>query len=361
MVETLSPVPPRPAAKPVELWSIQYLRAAAALGVVVWHAQGQVGLHETAVLQAGIEVFFIISGLVMWLILEARPTDPVTFLKKRLIRIVPLYWVLTTVMVALLLLAPRLLQSTRFDLPHVIASYLFVAWPNPVAAAGLKPVMIPGWTLNYEMAFYGLLAVGLCLKTPRRGPFLLGVLALLTLLSLVPMTRVAHFYASPFMAEFAIGIALAMGLKRAPAWLRSRPRLMFMTGLGTLILGGALDPTGQVRLVSFALPAALIVAGLTVWEQAGSMPRIPVLKAIGDASYPLYMIHPVLLSALVQAWKAGGLEGLPPWLFVGLGLVVTCGVGWIAHVTLERPLAALFQPRPRSALPRLKTRTATEG
>lgn len=343
MTVSTTTAPPR-----TELISIQYLRATAALGVVVWHAQGQVGVPETQVLQAGIEIFFVISGCVMWLILGQRPVTPGVFLQKRLVRVVPLYWLLTTVMVALLLVAPQLLQSTRFDLPHVIASYLFVAWPNPVEAAGLKPVMIPGWTLNYEMAFYLLLVVALMLKAAWRGAFVIGSLLVLAVLSVLPLPPIALFYASPFMAEFALGVGLAMVLPRVPGqWLR-HGGLVFVLGCGLLLAGGAaIDAEAHGRLVLLALPATLIVAGLVAIEQAGRLPSIPVLKAVGDASYPLYMIHPVLLSAMAQGLKLTGVAP-PPWAFVTAALIVTSGVGWLAHVALERPLLALFRAPSRA-------------
>ncbi|MFC5344359.1 acyltransferase family protein [Brevundimonas staleyi] len=344
--------PPR-----TELISIQYLRAVAALGVVVWHAQGQVGVPETQVLQAGIEIFFVISGYVMWRILNKRPVSPGVFLQKRLARIVPLYWLLTTFMVVLLLVAPHLLQSTRFDLPHVVASYLFVAWPNPVEAAGLKPVMIPGWTLNYEMAFYLMLTAALFLKARLRGAVVIGVLLVLTVLSVLPLPPIAAFYASPFMAELALGVGLAMVLPRVPeGWLR-HGGLVFVTGCGLLLAGGSvIGPEAHGRLVFLALPATLIVAGLVAVEQAGRLPSIPILKAIGDASYPLYMIHPVLLSATAQGLRLTGVE-MAPWLYVTFALVVTSVVGWFAHLWLERPLIAAFKPRPRPSAPATRVLT----
>lgn len=342
MTASIPPSPPR-----TELVSIQYLRGVAALGVVVWHAQGQVGIPETQVLQAGIEIFFVISGYVMWRILSERPVSPAVFLQKRLARIVPLYWLLTTVMVILLVVAPQLLQSTRFDLSHVVASYLFVAWPNPVEAAGLKPVMIPGWTLNYEMAFYLLLAVALLLKASLRGAVVIGVLLVMTALSALPLPPIAAFYASPFMAELALGVGLAMVLPRMPqGWLR-HGGLAFVLGCGLLLAGGSMiDAEARGRLVLLALPATLIVAGLIAVEETGRLPSIPVLKAVGDASYPLYMVHPVLLSAMAQALDLAGVE-MPPWLYVAAALVVTSIVGWFAHLRLERPLISAFKPRPR--------------
>ncbi|MES2862037.1 MAG: acyltransferase [Pseudomonadota bacterium] len=339
-----------PTAVRTELVSVQYLRAVAALGVVVWHAQGQMGLAETQVLQAGIEIFFVISGYVMWLILSERPVSPMTFLKKRIARVVPLYWLLTTLMVGLLIAAPSLLQSTRFDPAHIVASYLFIAWPNPVEGVGLKPVMIPGWTLNYEMAFYGLLAVALALKARWRAPLVIGTLCLLSLLSLVPMPPVLHFYASPFMTEMAMGMGLAIGLKRMPgAWFRFGGPAILLGG-GLLLFGASvIDAEANGRLLLFGVPATILIGGMVMLERAGGLPNIPVLKAIGDASYPLYMIHPVLLSAMAQAWRMLYLGDLPAWLYVVAALAVTLVAGWIVHVTMERPLVAAFRPKARAA------------
>ena len=329
------------------MMSIQYLRGVAALGVVAWHAQSQMGLGETRVLQAGIEVFFIVSGYVMWLILTERPVSPATFLRKRITRVVPLYWTLTTVILVMLLMAPRLLQNARFDPVHVIMSYLFLPWPNPVVEAGLKPLMIPGWTLNYEMFFYALLAAALALPARWRAVFTVGTLSLLGVASLLPLGPIAHFYASPFMIEFALGIGLAMVLPRLPQALRCRGGWIFGLGLALLLAAGSASGAEQVRLVTFAIPATLIVGGLVAWEGAGSLPRLGLLKTLGDASYPLYMLHPILLSAMAQAWRAMGLIELSPWLYVLLALIVASGVGYLAHVTLERPLIRVFQRGPR--------------
>ena len=332
-----------------ELVSIQYLRGLAALGVVVWHAQGQVGLAETTVLQAGIEIFFVISGYVMWLILSARPVSPVTFLRKRLGRVVPLYWTLTTLVVLVLLIAPGLLQTTRFDLAHVVSSYLFVAWPNPDPGVGLKPLMIPGWTLNYEMAFYALLALALWLPRAWQAPFVIGVLGLLAACSVLPLPPIAHFYASPFMAELAMGVGLALVLPRLAAFEKFGPWIL-AAGLALLMVGGALyESHHHARLLLFALPAVLIVAGVVMWENAGGLPRLPGLKTLGDVSYPLYIVHPIVLSGLAQGWRALGLSGASPWIYVVVAVGVASIIGWAAHILLERPLVRLFQHRPRRA------------
>ncbi|MGH6808111.1 MAG: acyltransferase family protein, partial [Ensifer adhaerens] len=77
---------------------IQYLRALAALGVVLFHAAERTG-HHFAIGAAGVDVFFVISGFIMWVISDRRPVAPLSFLKERLRRIAPIYWLATVVMI----------------------------------------------------------------------------------------------------------------------------------------------------------------------------------------------------------------------------------------------------------------------
>ena len=71
------------------------------------------------------DIFFVISGFVMWHMTMARPVGFLEYWRKRSVRAFPFYWFMTSVVVVVMLLAPNLLSSSRFDVAHVIASYLF--------------------------------------------------------------------------------------------------------------------------------------------------------------------------------------------------------------------------------------------
>ena len=82
-----------------KILSIQYLRAAAALMVVFFHADGMAqeyfnftGLSFGA---AGVDIFFVISGFIMWITTASERITPASFAVNRIIRIVPLYWAMT--------------------------------------------------------------------------------------------------------------------------------------------------------------------------------------------------------------------------------------------------------------------------
>ena len=97
-----------------DLSTVQALRGVAALLVVAYHAVNTWSLHaldSTAGKvwpngSAGVDIFFVISGLVMVLSadrLAGRPDAWRTFARQRIVRIVPLYWVMTTAKVAAVL------------------------------------------------------------------------------------------------------------------------------------------------------------------------------------------------------------------------------------------------------------------
>ena len=188
--------PPVTRSPPLPL--IQVLRALAAVMVAAGHAQFEVaGLAARAgqpftpaawlPWPAGVDVFFVISGFIIVHAaapLHGRANPQKLFLAHRIARVVPLYWLATTLYLALAWARPGLLGAGAEGPAYLAASYLF--WPMARADGAVQPLYSLGWTLNYEMAFYALFA--LVLPLGRRGA-VLGVLALLAGL-VVPVAHV---------------------------------------------------------------------------------------------------------------------------------------------------------------------------
>ena len=156
-----------------EYLGIQGLRAFAALSVVLGHSLNSIERGSGVpplLLQhfqgaIGVDVFFVISGFVMTisssrLLRKQHPSR--IFLWRRLLRVAPLYWLVTATKLLLIAALPRLLASYRVSLWNGIASFLFVPSLNPKGL--IRPVITLGWTLNFEMAFYLLFAFALTVR-----------------------------------------------------------------------------------------------------------------------------------------------------------------------------------------------------
>src|SRR5688572_1031667 len=159
-----------------KLYSVQALRAIAALMVLLYHlvntgafgwksADGnliQPAALISAIGFAGVDLFFVISGLVMTVTCYdrfGRRGQWAPFLARRLIRIYPLYWLVSLGVLAICWLWPELAARDKFSRPTLLKSFLL--WPQVE-----YPIVAVGWTLTYELFFY-LVFAGLLLL-PRR-------------------------------------------------------------------------------------------------------------------------------------------------------------------------------------------------
>ena len=332
---------------PRTIESIQHLRALAALGVVIFHALGlletRFGIESAhrSLGAAGVDLFFIISGFIMWVTAVARDESPARFARKRILRIVPLYWLVTTFVLAIVLLRPSLMNSASRDPLHFVASYFFVAWPHPSVPGRDWPPVIPGWTLNYEMFFYLVVAVSLFCARRWRLRLIAGVLAGLPLLGTVlHPAGLGEFYTHPILLEFLYGTALGVwfmrGVEQSARW------SLVILAVGAVSFGtvGLLGDEHN-RAVFWALPLVLVVQG-ALHAPALVQGRVRAFsKLLGDASYSLYLTQFLILPPTAKVLGAA-LQGVAqPWaaaLFVG-GLVVAAILGALAcYFGVERPI-----------------------
>lgn len=322
------------------------------MSVVYFHAVDQViGLTGAASLppvgSAGVDIFFVLSGFVMWWTTCGRDPSPRDFMLKRLIRIAPLYWLLTLLVAALALVVPQLLRSTQFDAWHVAMSLLFVpAWhpliPRDVAGA-IVPTIVPGWTLNLEIMFY--LAFAIALRFPeRRRPWIVTILLLTlyvagrTLLWPTPF----RFYGTDVLAEFVAGLLLARTIVRLPP---TRPRVwaaIFALALPTMLVVEGLHPP-VLQSISLGVPALLAVLSAVQVERAGRLRHNRFLALLGNASYSIYLSHVFTIAAMRSTMRLldvdvaiGGGS-----LFVAVTIVTATIVGIAVHLLLEKPLLKL--------------------
>jgi exopolysaccharide production protein ExoZ len=321
------------------VWSIQYLRALAALCVVVFHAL-ESSPYRLRVGAAGVDVFFIISGFIMATLMLGAEADPKRFLSRRINRIVPLYWCVTLITLAVGWIKPAFFYRFDGTLQNAVLSLLFLPHGGTVGAAPVAPL---GWTLEYEMFFYALCVLALLAPVAHRlkllGVFLLALVALG--FALPQSNDFVRVYTNPLLLEFGAGLVLAV-LWRSnllpPTWPAALGLCAGFFGFAAEQVGWM--PQSGIRVFDWGLPALLVVAGALGLESAGKVSHWRFGLLLGDASYSLYLTHGFVVSAV--AWE---LSAAPLWLRAGLILASACLLGVASYTFFERPMTRLLNAR----------------
>jgi exopolysaccharide production protein ExoZ len=285
------------------------LRGLAACMVVLFHATQIWSIHvvnqqnSLAWIRggAGVDIFFVISGFVMMVsssgMQGAHPGRD--FLERRWIRIAPLYWIITSVVLMQLLLQshPEPQSGSKqlvVSLPYVVSSYLFIPYRNSLGST--EPLLSVGWTLSFEMFFYFLFAAGLALR--------ISVVRFLAPI-MVTLVIVGNFrqhtwpaltvLANPLLLEFLAGVLLGYAVLQG---VRLQWQVAMLLGVLGLVAIPILPAVGGllIRILIWGVPALLIVmSGVMLEDRFGkSVPRWALL--LGDASYSLYLSHLLVMS-----------------------------------------------------------------
>ena len=341
--------------------SIQTLRALAILFVVLTHLT----LIETkfgkgpAVLPAflgrglgGIDLFFIISGLMMVTTSRGKfhsGKQAVSFIYNRLVRIYPLYWIYSTVALAAFLIHPAWwVTNAPENWGDLLVSFLLLP-------SRLLPLLNVAWMLTHLIYFYFIFALFLWILKEERLPAGLTLWGLLVLVGQVYFrfgsspSPTLDLLLHPYTLEFITGCFLGILFHRH----RHRRGLIYLTG-GIILYGGALfllnlfPPQGVItgwnRVLHFAPPAALILYGAITLERQGRLSLPPGFNRLGDASYSIYLSHVLVLSAAGSLWTF-----FPTPASFHHGWVLTAMVGgviffgWLSFRYLESPLLIKFR------------------
>lgn len=332
----------------MQLVTIQYLRAVAALMVVIYHLQPQLqrmeGFWQPGYwMMSGVDIFFVISGFIMWWTTRDAEIRPGRFMKRRILRIVPIYWALTLLYVVVLLVAPSLMQTGGLDLRHAISSFLFIPAIHPVLGEPL-PLVTPGWTLNYEMFFYVIFA--LCLLLPRQVQHYAITAALVGLVAigfiLQPANLILATYTSTLLLEFLFGVVIAELILRRIALPSQVIIPVVLLGFMGLPLLNEFT-TQDTRAFYWGIPAAMIVYGAVSYEMRHKVGRNEVMLYLGAASYSIYITHQLTMSAIGQGWRM--LVPHPSmfayFTFCVLCVLIAVAIGCLAYRFMEIPLNRL--------------------
>jgi exopolysaccharide production protein ExoZ len=287
-----------------------------------------------------VPLFFVISGLVMILSSAALPLEPSgakVFMRRRLLRVVPLYWLATSIKVAFALLVPAVVLHNHFDLVFAIKSYLFV--PSFNLEGEVRPIHGVGWTLLHEMFFYLAFAAAMALRVRP----LWWVSALITALCFAgalwpPQSAGLTVVMHPVNLCFVVGMWVGWGLQRGA---RERAAVVACALFVVAAVAPALGGGGAESLLPS--PAVIVVAISFLLLASWRMPRAakwPI--ALGNSSYALYLFHPFFTPPiLLLAHKLA--PNSPVSLQIALAVLSVLVLSHLLHLWVEQPLVRRAQ------------------
>ena len=344
---------------------IQALRGFAASIVVIHHATQQWSLYTVgkglslfwANGAAGVDIFFVISGFVMAMSTIGREhkTHPaLNFLGRRLIRVVPLYWVITFIFLFKLELlrrfpgfqnGPRLVEA---PFGYILSSLLFIPYRNSLDT--IAPLVVTGWTLTYEMFFYLLFAGALALRV--------GVARALTPV-LITLAAVGLFYkeswptltvlASPLLMEFLAGLLLGHVMIKGYRLNATASLVLGILALPALLLFVSPWDMANIRFLEWGIPAFLLVLAAAMTEErlGRFWPRWVLL--LGDASYSLYLSHLLVMALLIKIfirshiWSVGVVRRQDEILTALACLIVSTLVAIPLYLLIEKRITKILR------------------
>jgi len=299
--------------------NIQHLRGIAALLVVFVHFPTPLAQFCGAI---GVDIFFFISGFIIYTSIEktAYYNKPIDFFKKRLLRILPLYYLV----IGSFLLMHFLLDQFRHSLlsPEytgwdLVRSLLFI----PISNQGQyqDPLVFLGWSLNFEMLFY-VISV-LMMFFFRKNYFwpLFLTLAALSLTGIITMgfsNVYLDFLFSPFLIYFCLGLLLGKYLDKMANFLSRYAELVFLSSVYLLFVvmlgkdyGYEYDglPREQVlynqwvypRVILWGIPALLFFVSYFSLSRKYAITN-SFLNELGNRSYSIYLLQVFFIQAYFE-------------------------------------------------------------
>lgn len=261
----------------------------------------------------GVELFFVVSGYVI--ALSAADGSAGAFVRRRVLRLVPVAWICATITSAATLLAailPWPVVLARWSASIVFDPFTRQADPS-------------SWTLGIEISFYCLVATVLHGGGRRLVEPIGLVLAALSTAwwigcsaGTLPMTDSTALDLALIShgSLFAIGIALAA--------MRSGATPGRLTILAIGLIGGTIEIAAQAHFMAgglhvdagAALPLAIFLAGIGIIAAAAPLQAFlarcvgsDALKTAGLATYPLYLIHQQAGFIVILWLTRHGVEG----------------------------------------------------
>jgi exopolysaccharide production protein ExoZ len=222
-----------------------------------------------------------------------------------------------------------------------VAGFFFV--PAFDTDGNIFPPVVPGWSLTYELYFYIVCTCILALVPRRRFLLAVSFVIIALIVAMLPWTLVpvrSLGFAPlvlflPLSLEFVAGMVLAHLYERGLRTNLPLSGILTAAGLIWLFAVPASDPYEFSRVFLWGPPAVALTWAVLACEEKLPFYKVRSGLVLGDASYALYICHPVVLAVFFRG--IGHLHvSLSAWLTIPVVVAASAVASVLVHLYIER-------------------------
>ncbi|MDR6564797.1 MULTISPECIES: acyltransferase [unclassified Arcicella] len=305
----------------------------------------------------GVDFFFVLSGFIIMFIHYGDIVNKGNwrlFLKKRAIRVYPIYWIVATITFAMymILMHGNMRDEFIFNI-HSIDHWIYLVKQYLLVYQETYFVSV-AWSLTYEILFY--LIFALCIFVGLRiAKYIVAIwIVMIALKSITHAPIFSSFVFAPGNYEFLLGCLVGYLFYKKQFISITKALISFSLILILFVIYlNYFDLTSNMLIAKLffgSLSALIIWACASIdYQKVYNAAKIKLLVIIGDASYSLYLIHPIVLSTLCRVFakikfQTAFSSAINNMLFLII-FILTVLAGFLFHFFVEKKVLAYFSKK----------------
>ncbi len=260
------------------------------------------------------------------------------FLKKRLIRVVPMYYLATAITAIAFFVNPSWFSSTQIAMKDVLYSMLFLPSYYLKESDSLVPVLGVGWTLCFEMLFYTIFTVGLALNKTRGLALIFSSILILVLVGLVKEMKhdtLIYFFSNNITIFFLIGILMEPVYTKGININRNLKAAILLCSL-------LIDIYAKNKIINLVFLPVFFIFALDLLRNLKVKKSLVYTLAI--SSYSTYLFHRLIMGAINSVSKHIPILSKLPHEVYGLILIsLSLLIGYAIYLLIESRIAKIIK------------------
>ena len=294
----------------------------------------------------GVDLFFVLSGYLIYGSLIARRQNFWRYMARRIQRIYPTFLVVFVIYLWLSLVWP-----SQSKLPHGFVSGFVYLIQNFLLLPGIcsiQPMITVAWSLSYEVFFYLTIPMVIAVLDLRQHSSQWRI-ALFSMVAIVGLLASAALGGPVRMLMFLSGVLLYEVVQ-----FRKNMTVSSTGGMVALVLGlcftivSVPGNVGGAQLTAVLFVTFFLLCLACFTDGSNRLPRLlcwTPLRWLGNMSYSYYLLHGLALKAAFAVMgvlvPATGQEALLAWTMLPVMFAWTLIASALLFVFVERPFSLM--------------------